>query len=201
MIFLGSTIGNLTPEPRAQFLAALSDTLQPGDTLLLGTDLVKDADRLVRAYDDAAGVTARFNKNVLAVVNRELDADFDLDCLRARGALERRRGTHRNVAAGKRLRSAFTSARLDLTVDFAAGEEMLTEVSCKFRPERGGRRTRGRRPAPYPVVDRSRRGLRPVTVDAVTTSEPTLADDGGRRDRPSRECTSTVPPARGRASR
>ena len=79
VIFLGSTIGNLTPGPRAQFLAALSDTLQPGDTLLLGTDLVKDTDRLVRAYDDSAGVTAQFNKNVLAVVNRELDADFDLE--------------------------------------------------------------------------------------------------------------------------
>src|ERR1700752_993358 len=78
-VFLGSTIGNLTPEPRAEFLSALSDTLQPGDSLLLGTDLVKDAGRLVRAYDDSAGVTARFNRNVLAVVNRELDADFDLE--------------------------------------------------------------------------------------------------------------------------
>ena len=135
VVFLGSTIGNLTAEPRAQFLAALSDTMQPGDSLLLGTDLVKDVDRLVRAYDDAAGVTARFNKNVLAVVNRELDADFDLDCLRARRALERRRGAHRNVAAGNAVRNGFTSSGLDLTVDFAAGEEMLTEVSCKFRPE------------------------------------------------------------------
>ena len=79
VVFLGSTIGNLTPGPRAEFLAALSETLQPGDTLLLGTDLVKDTGRLVRAYDDSAGVTARFNRNVLAVVNRELDADFDLD--------------------------------------------------------------------------------------------------------------------------
>ena len=78
-MFLGSTIGNLTPGPRAEFLATLADTLQPGDTLLLGTDLVKDTGRLVRAYDDSAGVTAAFNRNVLAVVNRELDADFDLD--------------------------------------------------------------------------------------------------------------------------
>ena len=68
-----------TPGPRAEFLAALSEALQPGDSLLLGTDLVKDTDRLVRAYDDSAGVTAQFNRNVLAVVNRELDADFDLD--------------------------------------------------------------------------------------------------------------------------
>src|SRR5262249_31388739 len=79
VVFLGSTIGNLTPEPRAAFLSSLAETMQEGDTLLLGTDLVKDAGRLVRAYDDSAGVTARFNRNVLAVVNRELDADFDLD--------------------------------------------------------------------------------------------------------------------------
>jgi L-histidine N-alpha-methyltransferase len=132
--FLGSTIGNLTPGPRAQFLAALSDTLQPGDSVLMGTDLVKDTSRLVRAYDDSAGVTARFNRNVLAVVNRELEADFDLDAfhhvakwnpdeeriemwLRASGA------QHVRVNA------------LDLDVDFTDGEEMLTEVSCKFRRE------------------------------------------------------------------
>ena len=85
VIFLGSTIGNLTPGPRAAVPRRACPTrLQPGDTLLLGTDLVKDVDRLVRAYDDAAGVTALFNKNVLAVVNRELDADFDLDGVRAR---------------------------------------------------------------------------------------------------------------------
>ena len=134
VVFLGSTIGNLTPRPRAEFLSALSDTLQPGDSLLLGTDLVKDADRLVRAYDDSAGVTARFNRNVLAVVNRELDADFDLRAFehvaRWNDAEERiemwlRTGSAQRVRVGA----------LDLTVDFAAGEEMLTEVSCKFRPD------------------------------------------------------------------
>ena len=77
--FLGGTIGNLDPKQRAEFLAALSANLAPGDGLLLGTDLVKDPARLVAAYDDAAGVTAAFNRNVLAVVNRELDADFDVD--------------------------------------------------------------------------------------------------------------------------
>jgi L-histidine Nalpha-methyltransferase len=115
-------------------LSTLSETLQPGDTLLLGTDLVKDTGRLVRAYDDSAGVTAQFNRNVLAVVNRELDADFDLDAFehvaRWNTAEERiemwlRAGTAQRV----------TVDALDLTVDFAAGEEMLTEVSCKFRPE------------------------------------------------------------------
>jgi L-histidine N-alpha-methyltransferase len=134
VVFLGSTIGNLTPGPRAEFLAALSDTLQPGDSLLLGTDLVKDVGRLVRAYDDSAGVTARFNRNVLAVVNRELDADFDLTAFNhvarwnsAEECIEMwlRAATAQRVRVGA----------LDLTVDFGAGEEMLTEVSCKFRPE------------------------------------------------------------------
>ena len=135
VIFLGSTIGNLTTEPRAQFLAALSDTLQPGDTLLLGTDLVKDTERLIRAYDDAAGVTAQFNKNVLAVVNRELDGDFDLD---AYEHVARWNTDEERIEMWLRARSPqrVRIGALDLTVDFTAGEEMLTEVSCKFRPER-----------------------------------------------------------------
>jgi L-histidine N-alpha-methyltransferase len=132
--FLGSTIGNLTPGPRADFLSALSDTLQPGDSLLLGTDLVKDVGRLVRAYDDSAGVTAKFNRNVLAVVNRELDADFDLDAFDhvARwNAGEERIEMWLRASSPQRVHIA----TLDLAVDFAAGEEMLTEVSCKFRPD------------------------------------------------------------------
>ncbi|MBS9535446.1 L-histidine N(alpha)-methyltransferase [Mycobacterium sp. M1] len=133
-VFLGSTIGNLTPGPRARFLAALAAVLAPGDTLLLGTDLVKDTGRLVRAYDDTAGVTAAFNRNVLAVVNRELDGDFDVD--------EFDHVARWNAAAGQiemwlRARTAqrVRIGDLNLTVDFAAGEEMLTEVSCKFTPE------------------------------------------------------------------
>jgi L-histidine N-alpha-methyltransferase len=134
IVFLGSTIGNLTPEPRAEFLAALARTLGPGDTLLLGTDLVKDSQRLVRAYDDAAGVTARFNLNVLSVVNRELDADFDL------GAFEHVARWNTDEERIEMWLRARTDQRvrvgaLDLTVDFDAGEEMLTEVSSKFRPE------------------------------------------------------------------
>ena len=134
VVFLGSTIGNLTAAPRAAFLRSLADTLAPGDTLLLGTDLVKDVDRLVRAYDDGAGVTAAFNKNVLAVVNRELDADFDLDAFEhvARwNADEERIEMWLRAVSPQRVRIV----GLDLTVDFAAGEEMLTEVSTKFRPE------------------------------------------------------------------
>lgn len=132
--FLGSTIGNLTPGPRADFLSSLAAVLGPGDTLLLGTDLVKDTRRLVRAYDDSAGVTARFNRNVLAVVNRELHADFDINAFahvakwnddEERIEMWLRAGTAQQVRV----------ADLDLTVDFAAGEEILTEVSCKFRPD------------------------------------------------------------------
>jgi L-histidine N-alpha-methyltransferase len=132
--FLGSTIGNLTPGPRADFLSALSDTLQPGDSLLLGTDLVKDVGRLVRAYDDSAGVTAKFNRNVLAVVNRELDADFDLD---AYEHVARWNAEEERIEMWLRAWSAqrVHVGELDLAVDFAAGEEMLTEVSCKFRPD------------------------------------------------------------------
>lgn len=133
-VFLGSTIGNLTPGPRAQFLSTLAAQMGPGDSLLLGTDLVKDTARLVRAYDDTAGVTAAFNRNVLAVINRELDADFDVDAFRhvARwNASEERIEMWLRTGRSQRVRIG----ALDLTVDFAAGEEMLTEVSCKFRPD------------------------------------------------------------------
>ncbi len=133
-VFLGSTIGNLTPGPRADFLSALAGQMRPGDSLLLGTDLVKDIDRLVRAYDDAAGVTAAFNRNVLAVINRQLDADFDVDAYRhvARwNADEERIEMWLRSERPQRVRVG----ALGLTVDFAAGEEMLTEVSCKFRPD------------------------------------------------------------------
>jgi L-histidine N-alpha-methyltransferase len=131
--FLGSTIGNLTPGPRAEFLSSVAEMMQPGDTLLLGTDLVKDAGRLVRAYDDSAGVTARFNRNVLAVVNRELGADFDLgafDHVAKWNPDEERIEMWLRSTRAQRVRVS----ALDLDVDFADGEEMLTEVSCKFRP-------------------------------------------------------------------
>jgi L-histidine N-alpha-methyltransferase len=132
--FLGSTIGNLTAGPRRDFLTALADTLQPGDTLLLGTDLVKDVDRLMRAYDDSAGVTAAFNRNVLAVVNRELAADFDLtsfDHVARWNADEERIEMWLRATRAQRVRIG----ALDREIEFAEGEEMLTEVSCKFRPD------------------------------------------------------------------
>jgi len=135
IVFLGGTIGNLHVDERAEFLAALAATMAPGDTLLLGTDLVKDRDRLVAAYDDDAGVTAQFNLNVLEVLNRELGADFDL---------ERFEHVARFDETGSfiemRLRSAgeqtVSVRELDLTVEFHDGEELRTEISTKFSPAR-----------------------------------------------------------------
>ncbi len=132
--FLGGTIGNLVPEDRAQFFADLRRTLVPGDALLLGTDLVKSADVLVPAYDDAAGVTAAFNRNVLAVLNRELKADFDLDAFEHVALWD---PYHEWIEMRLRARREMDVhvAGLDLDVHFAAGEEMRTEVSAKFRRE------------------------------------------------------------------
>lgn len=133
-VFLGSTIGNLTPGPRGRFLATLADVLDPGDGLLLGTDLVKDTGRLVRAYDDSAGVTARFNLNVLSVVNRELDGNFDVAAFEH---VARWNADEERIEMWLRATTPqqVNIAALGLRVDFAAGEEMLTEVSSKFRPE------------------------------------------------------------------
>ena len=130
--FLGSTIGNLVPEQRAAFLARVRSGLRPGDFFLLGTDLVKDTATLVAAYDDASGITAEFNKNVLAVLNAELGADFDRDAFEHVAVWD----------AGAewiemRLRSLTAQTvqvpGIGLTVSFAAGEEIRTEVSAKFR--------------------------------------------------------------------
>ncbi|MEV5610752.1 L-histidine N(alpha)-methyltransferase [Streptomyces sp. NPDC052225] len=133
--FLGGTIGNLLPAERAAFLTSVRGLLSPGDFFLLGTDLVKDEATLVAAYDDAAGVTAAFDKNVLSVVNRELGADFDLAAFEH---VARWDATREWIEM--RLRSTVAQTvkipALDLAVDFAAGEELRTEVSAKFR--RGG---------------------------------------------------------------
>ncbi len=98
--FLGSTIGNMIPAEREVFLRRVRAQLRPGDAFLLGTDLVKDPAVLVAAYDDAAGVTAAFNKNVLSVLNAELGADFDLDAFEHVAALGRRARVDRDAAAG-----------------------------------------------------------------------------------------------------
>ncbi len=132
--FLGGTIGNLTPDRRREFLADLARTLDPGDSLLLGADLVKDPTRLIRAYDDAAGVTAEFNRNVLHVLNRELGADFAVTAFEhvaiwdaEQAWIEMRlRATAAQVV---------TVAQPALTVLFEEGEEMRTEISAKFLHE------------------------------------------------------------------
>ncbi len=132
--FLGGTIGNLLPDERATFLTELRDTLLPGEWLLLGTDLVKDEDALVPAYDDAAGVTADFNRNVLAVLNRELGADFDLDNYQHVAIWDAE-----NEWIEMRLRAiaaaTVTLPELALDMVLAAGEEIRTEISAKFRRE------------------------------------------------------------------
>ncbi|PTH90317.1 L-histidine N(alpha)-methyltransferase [Streptomyces sp. A244] len=132
--FLGGTIGNLLPAERAAFLASVRALLAPGDALLLGTDLVKDEEVLVRAYDDGAGVTAAFNKNVLTVINRELGADFEPAAFDHVALWD---AGHEWIEMRLRSRTAQTVKvpALDLAVDFAAGEEMRTEVSAKFRQE------------------------------------------------------------------
>jgi L-histidine Nalpha-methyltransferase len=132
--FLGGTIGNLAPAQRAEFLAALRATMNTSDSLLLGTDLVKDPAVLVAAYDDAAGVTAEFNKNILHVLNAELGADFDLDSFdhvavwdeQAEWIEMRLRSAHRQVV---------TLPAIGLTASFGDGEQMRTEISAKFRKE------------------------------------------------------------------
>jgi L-histidine N-alpha-methyltransferase len=133
--FLGGTIGNLYPRERHAFLQRIGSLLGPGDSLLLGTDLIKDRERLEAAYNDSAGITAEFNKNVLAVLNSQLGADFDLDAFEhiARYDEEAER-------MDIRLRSLADQEvclkDLDLEITFAAGEEMRTEISTKFTQER-----------------------------------------------------------------
>ncbi|MGC5052277.1 L-histidine N(alpha)-methyltransferase [Micromonospora sp. DT48] len=132
VIFLGGTIGNLLPVERAEFLTGMRAALEVGDWLLVGTDLVKDPAVIVPAYDDAAGVTAEFNRNVLRVLNRELDADFDPAAF-AHVALWN--PEHEWIEMRLRAERPMRVRVLDLEVDFAAGEDLRTEVSAKFRPE------------------------------------------------------------------
>jgi L-histidine N-alpha-methyltransferase len=133
--FLGSTIGNLTPAQRRRFFVDLDATMSHDEWLLLGTDLVKDPRRLLAAYDDAQGITAEFNRNVLYVLNRELDASFDPE------AFDHVAVWNEDEAwIEMRLRSQrdqnVTIGALDLEVAFGAGEDLLTEISAKFTVER-----------------------------------------------------------------
>jgi L-histidine N-alpha-methyltransferase len=132
--FLGGTIGNLPPGPRGEFLHDLAAAMEPGDSFLLGTDLVKDVARLEAAYNDSRGVTAEFNLNVLAVINRELDADFDLASF---DHVARYDTVNEWIEMYLRSRIDQTVhvAGIGLKTDFAEGEEMRTEISAKFRRE------------------------------------------------------------------
>jgi L-histidine Nalpha-methyltransferase len=132
---LGGTIGNFPPGSRRRLLREVAVLLGPEDHFLMGADLVKDPDVLEAAYDDGAGVTAEFNRNILHVLNRELDADFEPDRFdhvaffdRDREWIEMRLRSQRDCAV--------RVGALDLDVEFAAGEEMRTEISAKFTRER-----------------------------------------------------------------
>ena len=130
--FLGGTVGNLAPDTRARFLAELGTILEPGDSLLLGTDLVKDPDRLEAAYDDSAGVTAEFNRNVLRVLNQRVGADFRPERFEH---LARYDGEREWVEMWLRSPGGdvVTVGDLGMTVRFSPGEAMRTEISAKFR--------------------------------------------------------------------
>ncbi len=145
--FLGGTIGNLRPDERSELLSTLAGTLSPGECFLVGTDLVKDPARLVAAYDDAAGVTAEFNRNVLCALNTALRADFDVDQFEH---VARYNASEEWIEMWLRARRGqrVLLADLGLSITFAEGEEMLTEISAKFRPEgiRAELRTAGLEP-------------------------------------------------------
>lgn len=132
---LGSTIGNLTADNRRQFLESIAASMEPGDTFLVGLDLVKSLDVLMPAYNDSRGVTAEFNRNVLRVLNRDLHADFSVDEFvhEARWNPDKQCMEMWLTAASDQL---VTIGDLSLTVPISAGEEIHTEYSCKFTRER-----------------------------------------------------------------
>lgn len=130
--FLGSTIGNLDAAQRRRLLSELRSNLAPGDSFLLGTDLVKDGDRLLAAYDDPGGVTAAFNRNVLLVINRELGANFDVQRF-DHVALWNSHDERIEMWLRSTVDQTVSVQGLDLEVFFAEGEEMRTEISSKFR--------------------------------------------------------------------
>ncbi len=133
--FLGGTVGNFPPGSRRRVLRQITRLLGAADYLLMGTDLVKDPRVLEAAYDDAQGITAEFNRNVLRVVNRELQADFDPDGFDHVALFDRQ---HEWIEMRLRARHEHTTLvrDLDLPVHFDAGEELRTEISAKFTPER-----------------------------------------------------------------
>jgi L-histidine Nalpha-methyltransferase len=133
VLYIGSSIGNFEPHQANHLLEGVRAGLEPGDALLLGVDLIKEESTLLAAYDDADGVTARFNLNLLARLNRELDADFDLDAFAHRAVWNETKSRiemHLESRVAQRVRLAL----LDLEVTFTKGERMHTENSYKFAP-------------------------------------------------------------------
>ena len=137
LMLLGGTIGNFPPAPRKDFLANVADTMAPGDTFLLGFDLVKDQDRLIAAYNDPEGVTAAFNRNVLSVINHRLGADFALDQFEHEACFDPDEEWIEMCLRSRR-RQEVNIGGLDMMVEFACGEPMRTEISAKFRAENIG---------------------------------------------------------------
>jgi L-histidine N-alpha-methyltransferase len=129
--FLGGTIGNLIPAEREAFYTSIRDVLEAGEWLLLGTDLVKDPATLVAAYDDSAGVTAEFNKNVLRVINRQLGADFDVDAFEHVAIWDAdNEWIEMHLRATRAMQVLIPEIHLEVT--FSEGEELSTEISAKF---------------------------------------------------------------------
>jgi L-histidine Nalpha-methyltransferase len=134
VIFLGGTIGNFTPKHRQAFLGRLRAGLERGDYLLVGVDLIKDTYVLEAAYDDAAGVTARFNKNLLNVLNRKLGGEFDPELFVHRATFDREE-SRVEMWLNSTVEQQVTVAALDLEVPFEVGEGIRTEISTKFTRE------------------------------------------------------------------
>lgn len=134
VLFLGSTIGNFDRDAGIEFLAAIRRILRPGDSLLLGTDLEKPAYQLIAAYDDELGVTAAFNLNLLARINRELDADFDVGQFVHEARInEQARSVEMHLRSTQA--QTVTIPRADLVVEFEEGETIWTESSHKYSAE------------------------------------------------------------------
>lgn len=133
--FLGGTIGNFEPRERRLFLRQLAATLGPADHLLLGADLVKDVETLEAAYNDSAGVTAEFNRNVLSVINARLGADFDLSAFEHVAFFDREHEWIEMRLRSKRSQLV-SIPRVGMNAWFAEGEELRTEISAKFTRER-----------------------------------------------------------------
>jgi L-histidine N-alpha-methyltransferase len=133
-LYLGSNIGNFEPAEARLLLELLGRALRRGDGLLIGYDLKKDAQILEAAYADSTGVTAAFNKNLLGRINRELDADFDLDAFRFRAAYDQKRGAVDSFLVSERRQTVRIGAA-ELRVPFSVGEAIHTESSYKFTVE------------------------------------------------------------------